>query len=438
MINLPTININWSYFTDFFTILFAQNPFGAAWMIFKIGGWIPALYLFLYAVEKIYMIRIQYRWTKKQKSVMLAIDVPKNNEQSPKAVENIFAHLYGIKASLNMKDVYITGKFPQTASFEIVSIGGDIRFYIRVPIKYRDLIESAIYSQYPDAEIAEAEDYAKQFPRKFPHEKYEMFGCDFELDRPEYFPIRTYPQFEHGLMIEEFKDPMSLILETLSNIKKEEVLAIQILVTPLNDAWRKKGEKAVQKMLGKAPPEKKGLLGELSGFAGELLTFAASGGSSDAGAKKKDDGMGTLKLLAMSPGERHVIEAVEMKLGKPGYPSKIRYVHFAPHEIFQNKYSVVKGFLKQFAVLDCNGFGAVLKTMPKKNYWYHRMVRPRKQRLLMKSFIERDWVYGGSRYILNTEELATLWHFPVMTVKAPLVKKTEAKKAEPPRGLPVR
>jgi len=42
--------------------------------------------------------------------------------------------------------------------------------------------------------------------------------------------------------------------------------------------------------------------------------------------------------------------------------------------------------------------------------------------------------YGS---ILNTEELASLWHFPILTVKAPLVKKTEAKKAEPPMSLPI-
>jgi len=437
MQNLPSISIDWSYFTNFFNLLLAQsNPFAAVWLILKDGGWIPLVILFFYAAKEVYMLRIQLRWAKRQKSVLLAVDVPKNNEQSPKAVENIFAHLYGIKGALNFKDVYITGKFPQTASFEIVSFGGDIRFYIRVPLKFRDLIESAIYSQYPDAEITEAEDYAKQFPRKFPHEKYELFGCDFKLDRPEYYPIRTYPQFEHGLS-QEFKDPMSLILETLSNVKKDEIIALQLLIMPLGDSWRKKGDLAVKKMLGKAPPEKKGILGGIADIANEFVSYAASGGVSAEGGKK-DDSMSNLRLLAMSPGERHTIEAVEMKLSKPGYPSKFRYVHFAPHEIFQNKYGVIKGFLKQFSVLDCNSFGSVQKTMPKKNYWYHRMVRPRKQRLLMKAFVERDGQYGGPRYILNIEELATLWHFPVMTVKAPLVKKTEAKKAEPPRGLPIR
>jgi hypothetical protein len=431
MFNFPTISIDWSFFTN----LASQNPIIVAWILIKSGGWIPLLYLLLYGAKEVYMINIQNRWARTQKSVILAIDVPKNNEQSPKAVENIFAHLYGMKASIDAKEKYLTGKFQQSISFEIVSVGGDIQFYIRVPVKYRDLIESAIYSQYPEAQMTEAEDYAKKFPRKFPNEKYEMFGCDFELDAPDYFPIRTYPQFEHGLT-GEFKDPMSLILETLSKIKKDEMLALQILIAPSGDSWRKKGDKALQKMMGKAPPEKKGILNEVSGLAGEFATYATTGMMPEGGKEKGEKD--SFKMLAMSPGERHTMEAIEMKLSKPGYPSKIRYVHFAPHEIFANKYGVMKGFLKQFAVLGSNGFGSVLHTMPKKNYFYHRIVRSEKQRKLVKAFVQRDGQYGGPRYILNTEELATIWHFPVIEVKAPLVKKTEAKRAEPPRGLPVR
>ncbi|MFC1612668.1 hypothetical protein ACFL29_02355 [Patescibacteria group bacterium] len=433
----PTITIDPTYFTNIINEILSQpNPFLAAWILIKIGGWIPLAIFASYGAKYLYMDFIQTRWAMQQKCVLLAIDIPKGNEQTPKAVENIFAHFAGTKASLNFKDEYISGKFQWTSSLEIVSIGGDIQFYIRTLRKFRDLVEAAIYSQYPDAEITEAEEYSKNFPRQFPHEKYEMFGCDFKLSSPDYFPIRTYPQFEHGLSA-EFKDPMSLILETLSSIKKEEVLALQILVTACNDDWRKKGEKEVQKMLGKAPPVKKGIFGGVSDLAGELVEHAVTGGAAaDKQKDKKNDDM--FKMLAMSPGERKVVEGVEMKLSKVGFPCKVRYIHFAPHEIFQNKYAVVKGFLKQFAVLNSNTFSSIIKTMPKRNYWYHRMIRPYKQRWLMNAFIGRDTVYGGPQYILNIEELATLWHFPVLEVKAPSVKKTEAKRAEPPRGLPIR
>ena len=44
---------------------------------------------------------------------------------------------------------------------------------------------------------------------------------------------------------------------------------------------------------------------------------------------------------------------------------------------------------------------------------------------------------GGS-YVLNTEELATLYHFPGRIVApAPAVPRIEAKKGEAPPGLPV-
>jgi len=432
----PQISFDLTFFTNIINELLSQpTPFHSAWLLLRIGGWVPLAYLLFWAIGQIYLVQIQTRWVRKQKFVLLAIDVPKGNEQTPKAVENIFAHFYGMKSSFNMKDKYITGKVELSASLEIVSLGGDIQFYIRVVRKHRDLVESAIYSQYPDAEITEVEDYTKNFPRKFPHEKYESFGCDFKLDHPDYFPIRTYPQFEHGLSA-EFKDPMSLILETLSKIKKDEALCWQILVVPAGDSWIKKGEQEVKKMLGKAPPPKKGILGGISDLVGEFAGYTVSG--TIAGAGEKDKTADAFRSLAMSPGERHTIEAVEMKLSKTGFPSKIRYIHFAPHEIFQNKYTVVKGFLKQFAALNCNSFTSVQKTMPKKNYWYHRMVRPTKQATLFSAYINRDPSIGGPMYVLNTEELATLWHFPVLEVKAPSVKRTEARRAEPPRGLPVR
>lgn len=55
----------------------------------------------------------------------------------------------------------------------------------------------------------------------------------------------------------------------------------------------------------------------------------------------------------------------------------------------------------------------------------------------MKAYQSRSWGMGATPYFLNAEELATLWHFPTINIKAPLVKKAEARRAEPPVGLPV-
>jgi hypothetical protein len=45
---------------------------------------------------------------------------------------------------------------------------------------------------------------------------------------------------------------------------------------------------------------------------------------------------------------------------------------------------------------------------------------------------------GRMPFMLNIEELATLWHFPIeYVVKAPLIQKTPGRKAEPPTSLPI-
>ncbi|MBU1180050.1 hypothetical protein KJ885_03840 [Patescibacteria group bacterium] len=434
--NFPTISIDLTFFTNILNELARQsNPFAAGWLLLKLGGWVPLLILTYIGVKYLYMDYIVTRWYGKIKFVLLAIDIPKGNEQTPKAVENIFSHFYGMKSSINWKQKYIHGKVQIVTSMEIVSRGGDIQFYIRTPLKYRDLVEAAIYSQYPDAEITEAEDYAKSFPKKFPSEKYEMFGCDFKMENDFIFPIRTYPQFEHGLSA-EFKDPMSLILEAMGRVRKDETFAIQILLIPASDFWRKAAAQKVKKLLGKVPPSKPGIVGRTAGMLGEMAEYAVSGGIKTEGEKAKDNDM--FKMLAMSPGERKVIEGIEMKISKVGFPCKLRFIQISPIEGFSTKYAMVKGFLKQFAVLGSNAFASIIKTMPRGDYWWQRMARPRKQTTLTNAYANRDPVPGGPVYVLNIEELATLWHFPVIEVKAPKVRRTEAKRAEPPRGLPIR
>jgi hypothetical protein len=56
----------------------------------------------------------------------------------------------------------------------------------------------------------------------------------------------------------------------------------------------------------------------------------------------------------------------------------------------------------------------------------------------MTAYKFRSDARGRLPHILNTEELASIWHFPVeASVKAPLVQKAPGRKAEPPAGLPI-
>jgi len=99
--------------------------------------------------------------------------------------------------------------------------------------------------------------------------------------------------------------------------------------------------------------------------------------------------------------------------------------------------SGVRGELQQFTAVKLNGFKAYGPVTPKGDYFWDRWSELDRKKAIFSAYKKRSGS-GATAYYLNTEELATLYHFPMETVKAPLVKKTDAKRSEPPTGLPTR
>ena len=58
------------------------------------------------------------------------------------------------------KRTRLNGGMQEHLSFEIASVGGQIRFYVWVPKALQSFVEGQIYAQYPTVQIHEAdEDY---------------------------------------------------------------------------------------------------------------------------------------------------------------------------------------------------------------------------------------------------------------------------------------
>ncbi|NQU83682.1 MAG: hypothetical protein HQ536_03135, partial [Parcubacteria group bacterium] len=158
---LPTISIDFSWFAG----LGSQPLWYIMWVLFIYGGWVPVLIALWKGGQLIWLNWRQGKFAQDIDYILLAMDVPKGDEQTPKAVENIFTHLNGTYSGPTLKEKWWDGKIQITFSFELISIGGYIQFLVRTPTKHRDLIEAAIFSQYPDAEIIEVEDYTKDAPK---------------------------------------------------------------------------------------------------------------------------------------------------------------------------------------------------------------------------------------------------------------------------------
>ncbi|MEK7607014.1 MAG: hypothetical protein AAB444_02370 [Patescibacteria group bacterium] len=417
----------------------AHSPFHAFWYLFVHGGFLAVLYALWEGGRRLWLHERQEKYGHTLKSVLLCINVPKDNEQSPKAVENIFAQLAGAHKTDNFVEKWWKGKFQESFSFEIVSTGGYVQFFVRTVVAYRDLIESAFYAQYPAAEISEVEDYANFAPNHFPNEEYNLWGTEMILVNKQYYPLRSYTEFEHQLS-QEFKDPMAALLEAMSKIGTGEHIWIQILLTPTDDSWKKEGLELAKKLVGAKVEHKASFAEKAIGLPGDIVSGVVGEifGGSEEETRKKDPPLSIMQFL--TPGERRVLEALQFKLAKIGFKTKIRLIYLGKKEMFHKGRGVspILGAIKQFNTLDLNALKPNKVATTHANYFFVKQRIAEKQRKIIRAYKDRSTEQGGPLYMLNIEELAGLYHFPVIQVKAPLVQKTLSKRMEPPIELPTK
>lgn len=419
----------------------ARNPVGGVVWLFKVGGWVFLIGLSFWIIAYIWLMWRRSIYDRKRRFIMLAVDIPRDNLQTPKATEQMITHLSGAHDGPKREDKWVEGRIEESFGLEIVSIGGYIQFVIHLHEKFRDLVESAIYAQYPDAEITEIEDYTEPFRKiKFPNDEWNMWSCELVPTNKEFYPIRTYPEFEHPLT-QEFKDPLAAMLENMSKLGPDEQLWFQIIVTNTDTSWVKNGEILVKKLIGArdVPKEKRPFWSVLIdmplkffGFLSEITTPKAI----EEGQVFEPPSL----MQHISPGTRNKVEAIEEKLSKVGFSTHVRFLYIAKKESYSGqRVDEMFGAIKQFNTLDMNGLKPSKKMVSKVYGLFKNFRKAYRNNILMRLYRLRGRAYTPGYFgnIMNSEELATLYHFPLSSVKAPLVKKTEAKRAEPPMSLPI-
>lgn len=430
-------NFNFSEFVE----VAAQNPVAVVWWFLAHGGWV---FLLPWAFWIGLVMWLEWRrgiYDSKRQYIVLAVDIPRTNEQTPRAIEQLFAHFSGMHNDPQKEDKWIAGEMEESIGLEIVSFGGYIQFLLHLNSRFRDLVEAAIYAQYPEAEIAEVEDYAMRFKGiKFPNDRFDVWGAEMRMTNKQYYPIKTYREFEDAVS-GEFKDPMASLLEIFSKMTPDEQVWYQIVITPADNDWGEPGQELVQKLIGAKVSHKKKLW-ESAIDAPLNFINSATGMLTGAGATSAQDKNAPIsQMLHLPPGKRAVVEAVERKISKIGFHTRIRVVYIARKHAFNKgaRSGALIGAIKQFNTLDMNGFKPNKKKATKV---YGLFKKPRlniRKNKVLRWYRLRARQYTPGYYgpILNIEELAGLWHFPLMTVKVPTLQRTEAKRAEPPVTLPV-
>lgn len=404
------------------------------WDFFREWWWLvgpPVLFPLLYDTWLWYR---KWKYFYELEWVLLEIVPPQEVTRTPQAMEQVFACIHSMHTSPSKREKYIYGTLPRWFTCEIASIGGETHFYIRVWKRFRNLVESCVWSQYPDVEIVEAEDYTKLVPPTIPDEEWDIVGTEFRLQKPDPYPIRTYQEFESP-QEERRIDPMAALLELFSSIGPDEHLWFQIVVEPVLDkevGWKAQGEVIIGEMMGREQSQQRG-----GGWLDDIMSIFR-GGAPQEQQRQERPALGQLGDLRLSPEEREIAKAIQRNIGKMGFRVGIRTVHVGRRENF-DKNKTIYGFfgaMRQFNSENLNAFKFDSKT-----YLASAAMVFKKQRSYLR-MRRLDWRYRnrlGTRikYILNTEELATVFHFPGFEVaKAPLVRRIEARKGEPPSQLP--
>lgn len=396
-----------------FMVLFELWPF-----------WVTAL--LAYILYDLYMDYIQSVFIKDQGEALLEIKIPKEMMKSPAAMEVVLATFF-LSGPANKSEEYLDGKVKPWFSLEMVSIGGQVKFYIWTQKKFKALVEHQIYSQYPTVEITEVkEDYVNSVDHD--PNKYIMWGTYFKLAKPDPYPIKTY--IDYGLgddPKEELKvDPLAAVLEYLGSIKEGEQIWIQILIKGVsNDKLKEEAEEIIAEIREKATVKQEGT--DYPGFPNP------------------------------TKGQVETIAAIERSLGKINFECAMRGFYIAEKEAFNSiAITGLIGSVRQYNSNTLNGFKlgwytdisdmskdiiAFTKIKFLKNIF--RGIRDVYERRMLSAYKKRSFFYPPYKYYkrmpftLSTEELATIYHFPGQVAGTPTFERVMSKKAEAPANLPI-
>lgn len=344
--------------------------------------------------------------------MLLEVKIPRNILKSPRAMELVFNTLHNSHEG-SFIDKHWKGFVRGVFSFEVASVGGSLRFFVRTPKAMRNLVEAQIYAQYPEVEIVEADDYTKSVPENAPNADWNLWGVEFCQTKEDAFPIKTYVDFKLEDVKEEMEkiDPMSSMMEFMGSVRAGENVWFQLLIRGSGDRWIKEGVKLKEEILAK----RKGKPGESS--------------------------------QPLSPGDTEVLKSLERNMTKLGFDVGIRVMYLARRDVFNPvNIASIMGVMKQYNTQNLNGFKSQASTSG--GFWFKSSREYRKQRMMFNAYRARGYFYppfsrgllfsrGEQAGVLTSEELATIYHYPGMVVSAPTFERVERKKGMPPSNLPV-
>lgn len=360
------------------------------------------------------LMREQKNYERGLKMVPLLIHLPPSSEDieaggrdTRDVVEENISRaqtLYSIIASTFKKGFKNNFYGQRHFAFEIIGIKGFVRFYAVVPIAMVDVVKQAVISAYPAAQLEEVAEHNIFSPVG---RLAGTIGGELSLKEKSAYPIATYQEIK--------RDAMQSLLNAMSTLEKEDGAGIQILLRPANPAWRKDAHAEAGKKR-KGTKEKKGME-NLFWWTRQLAIAVvkppedkSSGGNG--GEKKEISGL-----------DQSIIDSIEDKTRHAGYEVLIRVV--ASSNISQRAQTILNHIVAAFSLYDAPGKNGFKYTASKDIESF------------VTAFILRFFPPENNQNILNSVELATLFHFPDQkNIPTSQLERQASKQVDAPRNIP--
>jgi hypothetical protein len=362
----------------------------------------------------------------------LRIKLPPEVKKSPEAMEFVISQIHNTASPDNLMQTYLQGKRPLTFSFEIVSIGGDVRFYVNVPTsKTKAAFEANMYAQYPGVEIIEEPvDYAAEIPIGG-GEDYGLMSFHMRKKKDQEFPIKTYIDFGLDKMPDEDEkvDPMTPMLEVLGACRPKERVYVQIIAKPFRRPSFKGGEQLT-------PGEGPDWVDKVKEKINEMM-------NRDPDTKAAIGGGGAEELARLTSGERNTIEAMERNMDKYAYKVGIRWMYVHPNEEFNGDYinPMIRVF-SQYDIIQRNAIGVAWRTDTHYKDFVPGDVKKiagwkKQEHKEFKTRVFYNKNSAGDMKIFTAEELATLFHLPGKVALTPSLDRVDSTRSAAPANLPI-
>ncbi|HUS25727.1 MAG TPA: hypothetical protein VMY99_00035 [Nevskiaceae bacterium] len=310
--------------------------------------------------------------------------------------------IYNIIASTLQKGSFKTKIYGQRHfAFEIVGVKGFVYFYAAVPIAIVEVVKQAVVSAYPTARLEEVAEHNIFSPVG---KMSGTVGGELTLKESFAYPIATYQDLK--------RDAMQSLLNALSTLDKEDGAGIQILMRPAESSWRK-AALAVASKKRKGEESKKPST-QLLNLGKEVATAFIKPPE-----PKKDDKGGSKDLSTL---DQSILDAIEDKTRHPGYEVLIRVV--VSSNMSQRAQAILSNIVAAFSLFDAPG---------KNGFKYAPTKDPED---FATSYILRLFPQFKNKTVLNSVELATIFHFPDQkNIPTSQLERQGSKQADAPRNM---